>query len=226
MKKIMSITMIMIFGLVLPVLYAQAPCKVLKPQISGIYAGECKNGLAEGKGEATGEDFYKGDFVKGLPDGLGTYTWKNGATYNGQWKKGLRNGNGTYAQKLHGKDSVLTGKWKNDRYLGNPNSPAYTIDYRNSITRVTVIKVGDRPYIEYKFSGSGNLSHQITNLLLQGSSGSETVQTPFTGFEQVRFPFKGKVTFNVPNAFQTGMLSCELQFTIFEPGSWVVTMYY
>jgi hypothetical protein len=224
MKKILLITVVLILSKGFTALYSQAPCKVLKPQIAGAYSGECKNGLAEGKGESTGEDFYKGEFVKGLPDGVGTYTWKNGATYSGQWKKGMRDGNGIFTQKLSCKDSTLVGKWENDKYLGNPNNPAYVIEYTNSIGRVTVIRAGDRPYVQYKFSRGGGGTNEISNLLLQGSSGTENNQTPFTGFEQVTFPFKGKVAFNVPNSFRTGLLSCELRFTIFEPGAWIVNI--
>jgi hypothetical protein len=207
-------------------IYGQSSCKVLKPQIAAMYTGPCEDGLANGIGEATGEDFYKGEFVKGLPDGKGTYIWKNGATYIGEWKKGLRNGNGTFSFKNNGRDSTLVGKWKNDKYLGNPNIPRYVIEYRNSIVRVSFMKIGERPFVRFVFSRNGNESKEIDNLLMQGSSGSETILTTFTGFEQVSFPFKGKVTFNAPNSFRTVILSCELRFSILEPGSWLVTMYY
>ncbi|MGB8491254.1 MAG: hypothetical protein WCE64_09355 [Bacteroidales bacterium] len=227
MKKIFGIFVVLILCSLLSLSSAQTSCRVLKPQIDGSYTGECRNGLAEGKGEATGVDFYKGDFVKGLPDGKGVYIWKNGATYDGQWKKGLRDGTGTYSHKTDGgKDTVLTGKWKKDEYLGNPNSPRYSFEYRNSISRVSVVKVGDRPYIQYKFSRNGKESNNISNLLMQGSSGTETSLPSFTGFERVSFPFKGKLTFNAPNAFQTASMSCELRFTIYEPGAWIVTLYY
>jgi hypothetical protein len=205
---------------------AQTDCKVLKPEIAGSYVGSCKQGLADGMGEATGEDFYKGEFVKGLPDGEGNYVWKNGATYKGQWKKGFRDGNGTYSFRSSGKDSTLTGKWKNDKYVGNPNSTPYVIEYRNSIGRVSCARVGDRPYVKYKFTRNGGELNSISNLLMQGSSGSESNSTAFTGFEYVTFPFKGKVNFNAPSAFQTSMLTCELRLTISEPGSWVVTIFY
>jgi hypothetical protein len=47
----------------------------------GDYQGECDESteLAQGQGEATGADRYVGHFVKGKPDGKGTYTWANGA---------------------------------------------------------------------------------------------------------------------------------------------------
>ena len=39
---------------------AQETCKVLKPEISGSYLGDCKKGLANGKGIARGTDGYEG----------------------------------------------------------------------------------------------------------------------------------------------------------------------
>ena len=221
----MLVGTVILFGFV-SMLCAQNTCKVLKPEISVSYTGPCKQGLADGIGEATGDDYYKGDFVKGLPDGKGTYIWKNGATYNGEWKKGLRDGTGTYSFKSEGKDSVLVGKWKNDKYLGNPAVALYAVEYRNSIGRVSFIRVGDRPYVRYKFSRNGAESMGISNLLMQGSSGFESTSASFTGFEEVTFPFKGKVTFNAPNSFMTSMLTCELRFVINTPGSWIVTMFY
>lgn len=207
-------------------LNAQTTCKVLKPEISVTYVGSCKQGLADGMGEAKGEDFYKGEFVKGLPDGKGNYIWKNGAAYQGEWKKGLRDGKGTYTFKSNGKDSTLAGKWKNDKYLGNPNYAPYVVEYRNNIGRISFIRVGDRPYVKYKFSRNGIELNNISDLLMQGSSGSESSTGSFTGFEQVTFPFKGKVSFSAPNSFQAAILTCELRYLINEPGSWIVTIFY
>jgi len=203
-------------------------CQVLQPNIIGTYAGECKKGLADGNGEATGVDFYKGEFRKGYPDGVGTYIWHTGETYVGDWKHGLRDGKGKYTYKIMGKDTDLVGEWKNDKFIGNLATVPYSIEYKNTISRITCIKVGKRPYIKYKFAGAGTSgeTNNINNLLLQGSSGTESNTTSFTGFEQVIFPFQGKVTFSAPNAFMTGTLQCELRFTINEPGSWIITMFY
>jgi len=208
------------------VLDAQTACKVLKTEISWSYTGECRKGLAEGSGEATGVDFYKGDFVKGLPEGKGIYIWENGDIYEGDWKKGMKHGYGIYTFTNNNRDSVLAGEWKRDVYMGNPVMQHYVIEYRNSIGRVSFVKVGDRPYVRYKFSRNGIESLNINNLFMQGSSGAESTTASFTGFEEVKFPFKGKVMFNAPNSFQSATLTCELRFIINEPGSWIVTMFY
>ena len=205
---------------------AQSNCKVLLPKIGDLYAGSCKQGLANGQGEAFGIDRYKGEFKKGFPDGTGIYFWQTGETYNGEWKKGLREGRGKYTYKYMDRDSVLAGVWKGDKYVGERALASYVIEYRNNIGRVTCMKVGDRPYVKYKFLSSGGELHNITSLLMQGSSGSESSTTSFSGFEQVIFPFKGKVTFAAPNTLNTATLSCELRVIINEPGSWIVTIFY
>lgn len=208
------------------VLNGQTTCTVLLPRIADSYTGSCKQGLAEGQGEAFGIDQYKGNFRKGMPDGQGTYTWQTGELYNGGWKKGLREGIGEYSFKYNGRDSLIAGEWKDDKFLGNKPLPNYIIEYRNTIGRVSFTRVGDRPYVKYKFSRNGSELNNLSNLLLQGSSGSESLSTSFTGYEQVTFPFKGKVSFNAPSSFMTSLLTCELRMTINQPGSWIVTIFY
>jgi hypothetical protein len=56
-------------------------CRVAKASISGSYTGDCKNGLAHGKGIAQGIDRYEGEFTKGLPSGTGIYRWADGVYY-------------------------------------------------------------------------------------------------------------------------------------------------
>lgn len=216
-KEIFLTTILILFQF--SSLLAQSECKVLLKAISGNYAGDCRNGLAEGSGRATGEDFYKGDFIKGLPDGKGIYTWKNGAIYDGEWKKGQRDGYGIYSYKYQYNDSTLEGEWKNDRYLGRKAPAPYIIEYRYGIGRVSCIRTGDRPYVRYVFSRGG-----VINLMLQGSSGTENLIPTFTGFEQVTFPFKGILTFEAPNDWMTAMLDCELRLTINQPGAWIINI--
>ncbi len=207
-------------------LSAQISCKVLVPGLAGNYSGDCKNDLADGMGEALGEDFYKGEFAKGYPDGEGTYMWKSGAKYNGEWKKGMRHGKGRYEFTYHDKDSILVGEWKNDKYIGMKQLPPYNIEYRSGIGRVTCFKEGDRPYVKFRFLRAGSESSSLSGLMMQSSSGSEKTSPEFTGYEQVEFPFWGKLTFTVPNAWHSAMIDCEVRLTINQPGAWIVTISY
>lgn len=99
-------------------------CEVLLASLKGVYDGDCKKEKADGNGTATGEDSYTGSFKNGYPDGKGKYSWKNGDWYDGQWKKGKREGKGTmFYKEKDSKDSLLTGYWKNDRYIGKYEKP-------------------------------------------------------------------------------------------------------
>ena len=74
-------------------------CRVLgNGYLRGTYEGGCeeRSELAQGPGEAKGADTYVGSFVKGRPDGKGTYTWENGARLEGTFKAGKASGPGVY----------------------------------------------------------------------------------------------------------------------------------
>ncbi len=90
------------------------------------------------------------------------------------------------------------------------------------------MKSGKTPtYIRLKFTRSGEASSgAITDLLLTGSSGSESITDTLIGFEHIDFPFTGRVTFSAPNAFYSAILSCDVRFVINKPGAWIVTIYY
>lgn len=205
--------------------FGQTDCKVLKPEISLVYKGECKNGLAHGEGEASGRDRYVGKFKNGLPNGKGTYEWTSGEVYEGNWKKGMRHGQGEYSFFADGKDSVLLGKWVKDEYIGQSSTRSYTVEYKNNIGRVTFNKIGESPpYVRLKFLRGGN-ELSVSDLFLFGSSGTETAEMHFVGFEMVEFPFEGKATFSAPGTWHSGSyMNCEIRYTINEPGTWVVNI--
>lgn len=203
---------------------AQEGCKVLMPAIAVEYKGDCKKGLADGKGEALGVDHYVGHFKKGWPDGKGVYTWSTGEVYKGYFKKGMRNGMGTYTFKIEGKDSTLTGKWVKDKFVGNAKTVAYRVLYKNNIGRITFNRLGEGEEIRIKFYRNGG-EVAVEGLMLIGDSGNVMTDRTFTGFDRVEFPFTAKLLFDVPNDFYTATLSCELRFRINKPGSYEVRIY-
>lgn len=205
---------------------AQEQCRVLNPRIAGSYTGPCKKGLADGKGEAYGTDQYSGDFRKGLPNGRGKYIWENGDTYEGSWKNGTRDGEGTYRFRYEGRDSVITGIWENDIFIGEKKEVPYVIKYKNSVSRISVISNGNLPNVSFKFSRAGGGPDGVENLMFQASSGEELIKPNYIAYQQVEYPFECVVRFNAPNLLHTAMLNCEVRFVINEPGGWQITIYY
>ena len=118
--------------------------KVLMPEISGSYKGDSKDGLADGKGTAKGVDTYIGEFKKGLPEGKGKYTYKNGDNFNGFWSNGKKNGKGIFNFTLAGNAMTQKGYWKNGDYIGltNPDEP-YIVSDQSGLQGYTIKKTGD-----------------------------------------------------------------------------------
>jgi hypothetical protein len=138
---------------------AQESCKVLMPSIAGTYEGGCKKGKANGEGKAEGTDQYLGEFKDGLPHGQGVYRWKNGNFYDGEWANGKKDGNGGMAYRREGKtDSVVTGFWRKDVYVGKNEKPFKVYNRTSQISKV-----------EVKFAPSPNREIQI---LLSNTTGN------------------------------------------------------
>ncbi|MCK5719793.1 MAG: hypothetical protein KAH84_07575 [Thiomargarita sp.] len=64
-------------------------CAVNLADLQAHYAGECKNGKADGAGLAIGKHIYEGQFVNGLPHGQGTWTWVDKKCFTGKFINGI-----------------------------------------------------------------------------------------------------------------------------------------
>ena|SRR6218665_3576758 len=122
---------------------AQQECKVAVSELQGSYTGGCKDGKADGPGKAVGADSYEGNFKAGFPDGEGVYTWGNKDVYTGNFKKGALDGKGEIKYfTASGKDSVLTGYWKKNKYIGRYEKPYVLNDRSSRINRAEVSVAG------------------------------------------------------------------------------------
>jgi hypothetical protein len=88
-----------------------APCKVVDPQLQESYTGGCRNGLANGKGKASGLATYAGGFRAGLKSGKGVKVWPWGDRYEGGFENDRKHGHGSYTW---GEGS----QWAGERYEG------------------------------------------------------------------------------------------------------------
>jgi len=86
-------------------------CKVLDPELQAQYRGGCRNGLAHGKGVATGIATYEGEFRDGMKHGTGVKTWAWGDRYEGEFANDRKDGQGIYTW---GEGT----QWAGERYEG------------------------------------------------------------------------------------------------------------
>jgi hypothetical protein len=136
-----------------PSLYAQASprpqamrqsssnCVVLDPELQGSYIGGCRDGLAEGYGEAIGAAEYKGGFRAGRKHGKGTKIWpSSGDRYEGEFSDDRKEGAGTYiwGPRSASAGEKYTGGFLNDRRDGSgiyewPSGDRYAGTWKNDI---------------------------------------------------------------------------------------------
>ncbi len=221
--------LIVLFSLILLLscgqISGQENCRVFIPALSGTYSGDCKKGLAHGKGISSGTDSYEGQFRKGRPHGFGTYTWATGEVYTGQWKEGKRNGIGKFTFSTSLNDSILDGQWVNDKYAG-PVVPKPLIKSKEGVDRYSFRNNGNsknRVMINMYQNGARNTG--ISDFMMSSTSGYESSLGPASGFEEVTFPVTIKVMYTTQNKLNTTLVNVKFEFEISEPGDWTVDIH-
>jgi len=200
----------------------ESDCKVLLPRLSGSYKGECRKGLAHGVGVAQGTDRYEGEFRKGVPNGRGAYRWSDGTFYEGYYKQGLREGSGKMTYRA---DSVITGFWKADRYVGKHHVKKYEVLKSRFIARSSFIKTSNSPnQIKVKLTMGGAPNNSVQDFSMTYSSGDEFNPGNAYGIQNITYPVTVRLTYRTWNAFRTVMTDCTFEFRINEPGSWDVNV--
>lgn len=207
---------------------SQTDCKVSLDALKGNYTGECNKGKANGQGVAIGKDKYVGQFSNGYPDGEGVYRWADSSYFKGLFKKGKREGKGAmHYLTAAGKDSLETGYWKKDKYIGKYENPYVVESYSGKVTRVScrlanrdqrIITISiykqlnatgfNNANIPQKFyAGEQILEGRYLRVNPQSLSNSQLVT-----FSDVSYPFKA--------IFSIG--GEQVQISFYEPGEYTV----
>lgn len=222
LKQIQLLVFLLLFCI--PYLYSQqesTSCKVLLKEISGTYKGDCKDGLADGKGTATGEDSFTGIFLNGLPEGKGVYKYKNGNMFSGYWKNGLKNGKGEFKNIIDGKASFIKGYWKDGEYAGTTQpDDDYRITNLSGIENYTIKKVESKEnVIEISFEKVMK-KYIPKDLEVTISSGYKIDQS----LKILVLNYNLPVNCNLHFTIKTGLdfKQCNLGFTITDPGRYEV----
>jgi len=196
-------------------------CKVLMHELTGQYQGGCKNGLAEGYGVARGSETYIGAFKKGLPDGKGEYNYSDGSTYTGFMKKGLRDGEGELRFKVGGRDSVISGLWKSDKYTGRKiHQSDYEITGRTAIEDYSIKRFDDpKNTIEVNFTRAMD-KYIPTDLDFTASTGYITKDALARTVRDFICPVYCNIRFTIRTS--GGDRICNLSFRVLRPGKYIV----
>lgn len=97
---------------------SHATCRVLDLELALEYRGPCKDGLAEGRGEARGVAHYTGEFRAGKKHGTGLKTWPNGDRYEGAFEDDFKHGEGRYVWGIPHTGARFHGRYAKDQRSG------------------------------------------------------------------------------------------------------------
>jgi len=208
--------------------FAQDPadCKVLLESISGKYEGDCKNGLAHGRGTAEGIDKYTGRFREGLPDGGGIYYFSNGDYFHGAFKSGKKSGKGEYFSALNNKK--IKGIWKEDSLNREISDPPYEILQNHGVNSISVVtKAGGNPNtVELVFSRDGQVAYNMPSLNVTSTTGNVVRNSYYSGIEYISYPVDISIIFSAASRFNTVMVRYEAKVRINKPGPWKIVLRY
>jgi hypothetical protein len=206
--------------------YAQTEdqsCRVKSENLVGKYSGACKNGLADGKGEAIGEEHrYSGSFKAGLPDGPGAYYYSDSVYHLGSFQNGLREGRGEAHHILaNGRDSVIDGFWSGDKFIGKKYM-TYKIQGASMFDNYEIIPsrhIGHSIIIEIKsttgsiaISEVSSINSNTTTKLGEQKTGIRRIYN----YNQNGFPAKLLVKLANGQSFQLDL---------YKPADWMIRLY-
>ena len=136
------------------------------------------------------------------------YTFSDGHYYMGNFSKGKMNGAGKmYYESASGQDSIITGFWKKNNYIGEYENPFIVLDQTSNVGRVEVYKSGKgKDIIVEMKSMSGGMGAQFTASLSETriksgnyntKSTNRLTNSEITTFKDVTFPFRAVFVFGV-----------------------------
>jgi hypothetical protein len=199
--------------------------KVLIPEISKIYKGDSKNGLADGKGVAKGDqDTYVGEFKNGLPEGKGKYTYKNGNTYTGFWKNGLKNGKGEFKYSVNGTSFTQKGYWLNGDYSGpNDSEEPYAVTKMTYVDSYDITKKNDTENTILLSVLCGDSKYFPENFHIEMTSGKWQAKGKKLFISNYTYPVSCDVSFTITAG---GMVKqCYFSFEILKEGQYEVVLH-
>jgi len=213
MKNVFKKGFVLICALLISKSYSQekSNCTVVDNENSGVYIGQCKNGLA---------------------DGDGVFEYMNGKyIFQGKFKKGLKHGEGKLFSFIDGEKKLIKeGVWKNNKYKGEKSKQqkaAYKVQKRVNIERYSVRRIGDGNSVKFTFMQNGNRNN-IENLTMTGDSGtmysSSYNQSLNEGFENIKFPFKCEVTYRTLSKLKYQTFVVRFEILLIDPGNWDITL--
>ena len=126
-----------------------------KPNETIAWSGDCKIGLAQGRGvlqwflDGKRGDRYEGEYRGGQANGRGVYTYTDGSHYDGEWREGRRNGRGVFTFT---NGNLYDGEFKDGNFNGRgvftfADGNRYVGEFKdNKVNGTGILVVGGKTY--------------------------------------------------------------------------------
>ncbi len=105
---------------------------------------------------------YEGETIRGIPNGIGKISYKDGAKYEGEWLNGMRNGFGKF---WHAGGEIYEGEFKNGEaygfgkyysvQAGTPGQNVLSGHFEDGVSKGFIIEEMGDGSIQFSFSEKG-----------------------------------------------------------------------
>ena len=105
---------------------------------------------------------YEGETIRGIPNGHGKISYKDGAKYEGEWVNGMRNGSGKFN---HPGGEIYIGEFRNGEAFGfgkyysiqkgSANTDCLSGHFEDGVSKGFIIEEMGDGSIQYSFSEKG-----------------------------------------------------------------------
>ena len=213
--------LVTLFVLITCTINAQEGCTVHMPEINGEYTGACKKGLAHGNGKSVGTDTYEGQFKKGWPHGKGTYTYESGDHYIGDMRFGKLDGEGEMHIISAGTDTLISGVWVDNNYVG-PKIEKPKVIMKVNVDDGRFKRNGNGNRLIIGIFQNGKPNREITQLTIASNSGGRYDMGSKIVLDNLVFPFECKISYVTWNKMHTAQFQASFQFEIQQAGEWTL----
>ncbi|MDP4291210.1 MAG: hypothetical protein Q8908_09025, partial [Bacteroidota bacterium] len=141
----------------------------------------------------------------------------------GSFHNGLKEGKGVLTLKGMGKDSVLTGYWEADKYIGKERREPYEISNKTGAVNARIYSAGAGNKVEITIIDPVTQAYIPANITIKGQASLRTTFGRYY-YEDATFPLEFDIQYNCNNKIGTSTTANTIRIRINKPGDWIVTL--
>lgn len=127
---------------------------------------------------------------------------------------------------IAGGDSVVSGIWKDDVYMGEVPVPQYQIERSRSVLRSSIRQVNEMGSgIRLRIYLGGKTNSELEDFSMASDSGEQYQAGELTGIQNAIVPYSVSIKYRTWDQLHTQQHDVVFDFIINEPGTFDVTLH-